>query len=439
MNSLNTKFLRLASLSLVVSCSLQSMIVMADPKKAEISPQASSTINALQNHAQIKKAYEVFETLEPQSKADLITLTEIPAPPFHEQERAKAFAQMLKAAGADSVEVDALGNVIALRKGSKGDKTVAIAAHLDTVFPVGTNVKVKVEGEKIIAPGVGDNTRGLVVVLNLLRAMVEANIRTENNILFVGTLGEEGLGDLRGSKFLFSEKGVKIDSFIAIDGGDTDRVVFSGIGSNRYRVKFNGSGGHSWGAFGYANPHHALGKAIAKFSEAADKITSEGVKTSYNVGIIGGGTSINAIPFESWMEVDMRSRSVEKLNEIDQAFKAAMQAALDQENTSKRKGTDLTLEIEEVGKRPVALGDKKSLIVNHVLAAMASENINGELTSSSTDSNIPLSLGIPAVTLSRGGVNGGAHSPDEYWENTDGTVAMRIALLTLIAEANMVK
>ena len=237
--------------------------------------------------------------LEPRSQADLIELTEIPAPPFNEQRRAERFAEMLREAGLTDVIIDEVGNAIGRRPGTAGNRVIGYSAHLDTVFPEETDVTVRFEGERMLAPGIGDNSRGLVTVLTVLRALQFANIQTEADLLFIGNVGEEGLGDLRGVKHLFREGASPIDSLIVVDGGDASRIVYGGVGSNRYRVTFQGPGGHSWGAFGMANPHHALGRAIALFDDAAAVVTSEGARTSYNIGRIGGGTSINAIPFES--------------------------------------------------------------------------------------------------------------------------------------------
>ena len=197
---------------------------------------------------------------------------------------------------------------------------------------------------------------------------------------------------------------------IAVDGGKTERIVYGGVGSHRYRVTFAGPGGHSWGAFGTASPHHALGRAIAKFVERAPAVTSSGEKTSFNVGRIGGGTSINSIAFESWMEIDMRSGDQGKLDEIDAVLQRAVQEALVEENAARLEGPELTVDVQRVGTRPAALGDPDSLLVQHAAAAMHEFGIEAELRISSTDANHPISIGVPAITMSRGGISEGAHS-----------------------------
>ena len=263
----------------------------------EASPAFVAAAEALKNHRRVQAAMAHIVDIEPQSRRDLIELTEIPAPPFAEEERAARFADMLRASGLDDVIIDDVGNVIGRRPGRDGSRVIGYSAHLDTVFPAETDVTVRFDDEKMYAPGIGDNTRGLVTVLGVLRAMEHAQLETEADVLFIGNVGEEGLGDLRGVKHLFRDGADKISTLIAVDGGESERIVYGGVGSHRYKVTFKGPGGHSWGAFGLANPHHALGRAIQIFDENAPSVTTVGEKTSYNVGRIGGGTSINSISF----------------------------------------------------------------------------------------------------------------------------------------------
>lgn len=391
----------------------------------------------LKADARVQDAMDHVMTLEPRSRRDLIELTEIPAPPFKEERRAARFAEMLREAGLTDVYIDEVGNAIGRRPGTQGDRTIAYSAHLDTVFPEDTDVTVRFDGDRMNAPGIGDNTRGLVVVLGVLRALQHAGIETEADVLFIGNVGEEGLGDLRGVKHLFREGAPRIDALIAVDGGRTDRIVYGGVGSHRYRVTFRGPGGHSWGAFGTANPHHALGRAIAIFDANAPAVTTKGEKTSYNIGRIGGGTSINSVPFESWMEVDMRSGSQDKLDDIDAVLQAAVEQALQEENAGRALGDALTVDVERVGTRPAALGDPQSPLVQRAMAATLAYGVEPELRISSTDANLPISIGVPAVTMSRGGDGGDAHAPSEWWENVDGHVAIEIGILTLLSTAGL--
>lgn len=415
------------------------LIVPAAPLAAR-QTDIRAELNAIRSDPAVQRAFEVIETLEPRTMEDLITLTEIPAPPFMEQERAEVYLQWLLDAGADSAFIDEEGNAVAVRKGrGGGDRTIGFGGHLDTVFPEGTDVTVTQRGDTLFAPGIGDDTRGLIVVLTVLRAMEEAGVETDADVWFVGVVGEEGLGDLRGMKYLFREGAHPLDAWIDVDGGSLDRIVNGALGSNRYRATFKGPGGHSWGAFGMANPAHALSRAVTHFVTAADPITQSGPRTSYNVGTLTGGTSVNSIPFEVTMEVDMRSVSPESLVRIDSVFRHAMQRGLADENAAKRRGPDLELDLEQVGDRPSGTMAESTPLVQRSLLATELFGTTAELETSSTDSNIPISMGIPAVTLGRGGVGGAGHAPGEWWMNVDGHLAIQRALLILVAEAGLTR
>lgn len=391
----------------------------------------------LADNAQIRSAFRIVEELDAWALETLVELTEIPAPPFMEEARGRRFAELLIEHGADSVWTDAEGNVIGLRKGRRGKRTIGFGGHLDTVFPEGTDVTVRQRGDTLFAPGVGDDTRGLVVVLAVLRAMEEAGIETDDDVHFVGAVGEEGVGDLRGMKHIYRDLETAPDAWIEVDGGGLARLVTDGLGSLRYRVTFSGPGGHSWGAFGLANPAHAMSRAVRRFQDAADTLTRSGPRTSYNVGRIGGGTSVNSIPSDSWMEVDMRSVSPESLTRIEAVFLEAMDRALEEENALRRDGPPLTVEKLKIGDRPSGEGDRSAPLVQRALATTAVFGVQGELGRSSTDSNIPIALGIPAVTIGRGGIGVGGHSPGEYWVNVNGHLAIQRALLLLAAEAGL--
>lgn len=385
----------------------------------------------------VAAAMEVIEELEPKTLEDLIYLTEIPAPPFMEEERAEAYALLLREAGADSVRLDAVGNVLAYRGGRTGGRTVVIGAHMDTVFPEGTDVTIRMKGDTLFAPGVGDDTRGMVVVLTVLRALEQAGVETDADLIFLGSVGEEGLGDLRGVKHFFREGGPRVDAFIEVDGSGLASIVTMALGSIRYRATIRGPGGHSWGAFGLGNPAHALGRAIQAFAVAADTLTRSGPRTSYNVGRIGGGTSINSIPFEAWMEVDMRSESPESLARIARTFEERVSTAVEAENGIRRDGPPLELILDRVGDRPSGEGDPQAPLIQRAMAVTRYFGEDPRLSRSSTNANIPISLGIPAITIGRGGVGAENHSPDEWWMNLDGHKAIQRALLILLAEAGL--
>ena len=402
-----------------------------------IEKKYTQTTKKFLKKSKIKAAFERIALLDPTTLKRHIELTEIEAPPFKEARRAKVFADYFKTLGMDSVWIDTEGNVLGLLQGSEGNRTVALDAHLDTVFPEGTEVKVRIENDTLYAPGIGDDTRGLSMLLTLLETIKTEQIQPKDDLLFVGSVGEEGLGDLRGVKHLFRSGGPRIDAWIAIDGGAIGRVNNKGLGSYRYRITFSGPGGHSWGAFGLANPHHALGQAITNFVQTADAYTSTGPKTSYNVGVISGGTSINSIPFESVMEIDIRSVDPARLEVMESLLEDAVNQALLDQNQRKRRGPELTVKIDKIGNRPSGELSDQLPLVQRTLAATQAFGVTPYLTRGSTNSNIPIAKGIPAVTIGRGGDGGNAHSLDEWWTNKEGHKAIQLALLILLMEAGM--
>ncbi len=392
----------------------------------------------LARHAGIIQAFEHMRARHEETIGQMITLNEIPAPPFGESERAAVFAELLADAGVENVSVDPIGNISGLRRGEPGGRTVAIIAHLDSVFPAETDVTVRQDGSIYSAPGIGDNARGLALMLTLADAIDTADLRLRDNLLFIGSVGEEGLGDLRGVRYLFGDalERQPIDSVIVIDGGDTTRIVTQAVGSNRYRVTFTGPGGHSYGQFGRAHPHQALAGAISAFTSAASEIVAAGgEKATFSVGRIGGGTSINSIPFESWMEVDMRSTDPARLSALDAALQQAIQRSLNAENARRRGGDALSVDIQSVGRRPAGSLAETLPLVQRAVAAQRQLGLEPILSASSTDANIPISLGIPAVTISRGGKSRNAHAPDESWEDIDTHTAEKFALLLIASEA----
>jgi len=400
-----------------------------------LSKSASGEIADLMARTDVQAAFADLEAMNAKNITRLIEITEIPAPPFGEDVRAQDYAKRLHAAGLTDVTIDEVGNVIARRKGRTGSKTIALGAHIDTVFPIETDVTVRREGDIFYAPGIGDNSQGLVLMLSLIEVMEKHDLETDADVLFIGTVGEEGLGNLSGMRHLFRDGGQKIDSFIAIDGSNAERIVNKAVGSHRYRVEFSGPGGHSYGAFGRAHPHQALGDAISRFTKAATPITQSGTRSTFSVGRIGGGTSINSIPFTSWMEVDMRSINQDKINALDAVFQQAVQDALEAENARRNSNGPIRVDVKSVGKRPAGTTDENSALVTHAMAATQALGLSPSLTASSTDSNIPMSLGVPAITISRGGISRNAHAPNESWENKDPHIAAQIALLTVLAEA----
>ena len=396
-----------------------------------------SEMNRITTDARVRRAVTYMEQTDAAALRDLIMLTQIPAPPFKEAERARRFVEMLRSAGADSTGMDEVGNVIALRRGLRRTRTIAIAGHMDTVFPEGTDVRVKQRGDTLFAPGVADNTRGLVAVAQVLRALVNARIRTDADLLFVGTVGEEGIGDLRGIKHLLKNGDHGIDAVIVVDGSTDETVTNTAVGSKRYRVTFVGPGGHSWGAFGTVNPIHALSRAIHKFDDAAARFVASDPNTTYNICRIGGGTSINAIASQAWAEVDLRSVSAARLSSIDSIFHVSMVDALNEQNERRTTGPELTLEARLVGDRPSGTTAANTPLVQRAFAATRALGLTPRLDESSTDANYPISRGIPAITLGRGGQAGRTHSLDEWWLDDQGTRGLKRLLYVALAEAGL--
>lgn len=392
---------------------------------------AQTSTPSLSINAQVRRAIEYIKTIESETLQEQITITEIPAPPFKEQQRAAYFKQRFQQLGLKNVRIDKEGNAIGERPGIGGTNTptLVVAAHLDTVFDEATDVRVRRDGTLLKAPGIGDDGRGLTLLPALIRALDHARIQTVGNVIFVANVGEEGLGDLRGVRHLFNEElKNRITHFISIDGtglGITNRAV----GSFRYRVSYKGPGGHSYGSFGMPNPVHALGRAIEKVSRF--QVPRE-PKTTFNVGRIDGGTSVNSIAHTASMEVDMRSESATELAKLDAEFKRAVQQALDEENNRWTSDRKLSIEVKQIGNRPTGEQAADAPIVQAALAADRMLGIKSELGASSTDANLPISLGIPAITIDGGGRGRGAHSLDESFEPTDSHLGAQRALLIVL-------
>lgn len=401
---------------------------------------ASDTIAAILADPRFRVAIATLEREHDRLVEDIVTLTEIPAPPFGEAARAAAYLGMLRAHGLEEAEQDAIGNVMGLRRGAgEGGGLVCVAAHLDTVFPAGTEVRVRREGTRLFAPGIGDDTRSLAVILAFIRALDAAGIRTRRDLLFVGDVGEEGAGDLRGVRHLFTEGKYRgrIAAFFTVDSPEVDRIVVAGVGSRRFRITFHGPGGHSFGAFGLVNPAYAMARAALMLSEIAVPGTP---RTTHCVSRLGGGTSVNAIPDTVWMEVDLRSEDAAALAALEQRFLEAVEAAVAAENAARstREGA-VRAEIARIGDRPAGRTPPDADIVRLTTAAVAAHGYRPVHESSSTDANIPMSLGIPAVRIGSGGRGGRAHSLEEWIDVEPGESVrgMSAGLAAILAVAGM--
>jgi acetylornithine deacetylase/succinyl-diaminopimelate desuccinylase-like protein len=380
----------------------------------------------------VRAAMELARRDEPLAIEQQMRVCEIPAPSFHEDLRGRELARLFEGLGLSQVRTDKAGNVIGVRPGKAPHPNLVFAAHLDTVFPEGTNVKVTREGNTLKGPGIGDDCRGLAVMLAVIRVLNAAHVETLGTITFVADVGEEGLGDLRGMKELFGQtlRG-QIDKFVSVDGTATE-IANVGVGSNRYKVTFKGPGGHSFGNFGMANPIQAMGRAIAKID--AFQVPAE-PKTTFNVGRVGGGTSVNSIPFESWMEVDMRSSDPAALKALDGEFHKALEQAVEEENRRWNNNGAVTVSAELVGMRPAGETPATSAIVETALAVSKALGVETTLREGSTDANVPMNLGIPAITIGGGGVGSGAHSLRESFDVQDSWRGTQRALLLALALA----
>ncbi|MHA2250029.1 MAG: M20/M25/M40 family metallo-hydrolase [Candidatus Kariarchaeaceae archaeon] len=359
---------------------------------------------------------------------DTIEITEIKAPPFEENNRGEYIQNFFEKLGYET-KIDGIGNIIAAEDFGDLKDPVIFSAHLDTVFPESVEIKVKREGDILYAPGVGDDSRGLAVVLQIAKLVKKLNKKYP--ILFVATVGEEGIGDLRGVKYLFQDQEHEsmhpVRSFVTIDGTDNSRIVTHGIGSLRYRVHYNGPGGHSFGAFGQVNPAFALGDFMEKLGK--EQVPSD-PKTTFSVGVIGGGTSINSIPDHIWADIDLRSADPMELTNLDIRCKQLVQEAAEKETM--RRDSEITSSLELLGNRPTGKLPDDSFLLEAVQRANNYFEITTNLIPSSTDANVPLSKGIPAISLASVDKSGRAHSLDEWIDaGEDSLITVKRNLLIL--------
>ncbi|NGZ77086.1 M20/M25/M40 family metallo-hydrolase [Saccharibacillus alkalitolerans] len=406
------------------------MTETAGAHKVIVSEPVAGVFDKLTENAAVRRAFDFLEADNDRTTEEQIELTEIEAPTFEEEEKGRAFARKLAELGVEDISVDEVGNVFGVRPGRGGGPKLVVCAHLDTVFPRGTNVKARREGSRVYAPGISDDGRGLASVLTILRALNEADLWTEGDLIVGATVGEEGLGDLRGVKALFAGRS-DIDGFISIEPGTPDRITYLAAGSKRYKITFEGPGGHSFGSFGTPSPIHALGRAVAKF---ADLQVPHDPKTTFNVGMIGGGTSVNTIAETAEAVIDMRSISQAELEKLETEALTLFRQAAEEENDRWRRAGAIKVHMERVGDRPAGSQEASSMIVQAAAGAGLAMGFRPILEgASSTDSNIPIHLGIPAVTLGGGGDFGGAHTLNEYYDPTGAHLGVQKILLTVLS------
>ena len=361
-----------------------------------------------------------------------IQICSIPAGPFAEEKRAEYLKGKFVELGLTEVEIDGAGNTLGLLPGRSDKPLMAVSAHLDTVFSPDTDFTVHRQGNRLLAPGISDDGCGLAALISIAQCLVKTGISTDGSVLFVATVGEEGEGDLRGVRYLFSHGrwANRIHSFLSFDGPGIDRITNQALGSRRYRIKLQGPGGHSWGDFGLPNPVHALGAAISKL---ASYPLPNNARTTFNVGKIQGGTSINSIPAEASMDVDLRSVDDAELQRLDAYFRRSVHESVERENSKRRPGdSSLTMQIDLVGDRPSGETPSNSFLVELTQEATRAIGEVAQLEQSSTDSNIPISLKIPAITIGAGGTSGSSHTLDEWYDPTDREKGLQRGLLTIL-------
>ena len=386
----------------------------------------------------VTRALRFFETNADAITEEQIGICSIPASPFGEQQRAEYLSRKFRELGLTEVEIDEEGNCLGLLKGSSQTPLLVVSGHLDTVFSKDTDFTVTRRDNKLFAPGIADDGCGLAALIALARAIQTEQIPIEGSILFVGTVGEEGEGNLRGVRHLFTKGrwATQIEAFLSFDGPGLDRITNRALGSHRYRVEVTGPGGHSWGDFGLPNPVHAIGRAISRL---AGYPAPKEPRTTFNVGRIEGGTSVNSIPNHASIEVDLRSTADRELQRLDAFFRRAMREAVDEENATRRAGDPpLNLKVDLIGERPTGETRADSPIVEVALEATKTFGVTPRLDQSSTDSNLPISLGIPAITLGAGGSSGSSHSLDEWYDPRERELGLERGLLVILGIVGLV-
>jgi len=362
-------------------------------------------------------------------------LTEIPAPTFQEEARATAVDELLVASGLPT-HVDKIGNVIGELRGTTENEIVVLSAHLDTVFPRGTDVKVHRNGSRMMAPGISDNGTGIATLVAIARALEFAHIRPARTILLVGNVGEEGEGNLRGMRELVETYRKKLKAVVVLDGSGTDHVTTKALASRRLEATVTGPGGHSWSDFGMPNPIDALIRGSVRFINT--KIPAS-PRTTFNIGQIEGGTSVNSVPYEAKMKVDIRSENEEELGRLESALRDSIAAGVRDEMEPPRDRSKGALEwkVALLGSRPGGELSPDSRLLAALRAADEFIGNESRTERSSTDANIPLSLGIDAISIGAGGTGGGAHSLQEWYDAAGREAGLKRALLTVLGIAGI--
>jgi tripeptide aminopeptidase len=424
---------------LLLSCILVPMAMPLSTLRAGLlKPADPNPAESLARIPRVAKALESIDRSLGWITDQQTQLTQIPAPTFQEEARAAAVRTILAASGLKT-RIDSAGNVVGERPGSSRKDVLLLSAHLDTVFPPGTSLRVRKDGRNFAAPGISDNGAGLAALVGLARAVHEAKLRTRMTLVFAANTGEEGEGNLRGMRKLVETYRGRLRAVIAIDGASVEHVTTMGLGSRRIEVTLTGPGGHSWADFGMPNPIHALARGVVRFLEVR---VPDIPRTTYNVGVIEGGTSVNSIPDRASIKVDFRSESETALESLESALRKAISDGIDAEMDAARQAghqdaSRLDAKFKSLGVRPVGELPADSPLLDALRDADRLLGNRSHLERSSTDANIPLSLGIPAIAIGGGGRAGGAHTLAEWYDPTGRELGLKRILLTALAVAGI--
>jgi tripeptide aminopeptidase len=412
---------------------------------AEVSdayPTVQEEVARISASPELRSSFNWFRAQEPQLAHWQLEMARIAAPPFGEGPRAAWLAERFRELGLDDVRIDDVGNVFGVHPGF-GRRYIALSAHIDTVFPAGTPLNVRQQGTRLFGPGVSDNGAGVTAMLAIVALLRSVRIRHSLPFLFIGNVGEEGEGDLRGMRHIFATPRWKdsIAYSLILDGAGSDTVVAEALGSRRFEIIVRGPGGHSWSDFGAPNPIVILARAIESFCQTPVPATP---KSTFNIGVIRGGTSVNSIPESASMRVDLRSTSKTELEKLERSLRICLDHAVSAEQqlgesrgSAQRKTHSVTSEVVTIGDRPAGELEPNARILQVLRAVDAHLGNVAQVQRASTDANIPLSLGREAVAIGGGGSGGGAHTLQEWFDCSGRELGLKRILLTLLALAGV--
>jgi tripeptide aminopeptidase len=412
------------------------------PEVSDVYPTVQEEVSRLAAAPEVRSAFNWFRTQEPQLAHWQLEMARIAAPPFGEAARGAWLAERFREFGLDDVRIDDVGNVFGVHPGF-GRRYIALSAHIDTVFPAGTPLNVRQQGSRLYGPGVSDNGAGVTAMLAIVALLRSIRVRHALPFLFIGNVGEEGEGDLRGMRHIFATARWKdsIAYSLILDGAGSDTIVAEALGSRRFEIIVRGPGGHSWSDFGTPNPIVILAGGIQSFCQTP---VSTSPKSTFNIGVIRGGTSVNSIPESASMRVDLRSTSTTELERLERALRVCLdhsmeaeQRAAESRGSAQRKTHSVTCEVVVIGDRPAGELDENARILQVVRAVDGQLGNVAQVQRASTDANIPLSMGREAIAIGGGGSGGGAHTLQEWFDCTGRELGLKRILLTMLTLAGV--